>query len=165
MHNERVHFYSLYDLSIPMYYNRMEEVVKKYEEGKKTNDINDYIEMFHIQQFVENDRYPFSWIEERLHGVRAYKAKVFKYFSKLSAKDLLVQYVNIDYEYQNTIWDIVDSCKLKNLVDDGVWRKLIAEEPYYLRDLLEHKWIVEHNGLAIARLFKENPHTAEWLCQ
>lgn len=165
MRKERVHFYSSYDLSISMQYDRMEEVVRGYEEGNSPQDINDYLEMYHILQFVENDVCPSAWTEERKSGIRRYKVEVIKYLSKLSAKELVDQYPSIGYEYQNTIWDIVDSCKLKNLIDGDAWKKLTDEEPYYLRDLLEHKWIVEHNGLIITKLLKENPHTAEWLLE
>ena len=48
MTTDRVHFYSPYDLSIPMYIDRMVEVVKSYEEGKQPDGINDYLEMYHI---------------------------------------------------------------------------------------------------------------------
>lgn len=62
MHVDRVHFYSSTDLRIPIQYERMEEVVKGYEEGKQPEDINDYLEMFHILQFVEHQVSPFSWL-------------------------------------------------------------------------------------------------------
>lgn len=35
-----------------MYINRMSEVVKSYEDGKRPDGINDYLEMFHIVQFM-----------------------------------------------------------------------------------------------------------------
>lgn len=55
MTKERVIFFSPYDGSIPMYFERMEEVVLGYENGNHPKTINDYLEMFHILH-VENCR-------------------------------------------------------------------------------------------------------------
>ena len=38
---ERVHYYSDYDMSIPMYIERMADVVRSYEEGNQPDGIND----------------------------------------------------------------------------------------------------------------------------
>ena len=76
MIHDRVHFYSLCDMSIPMYINRMSEVVKSYEDGKRPDGINDYLEMFHIVQFIEHEKYPADWEESRIAGVKQYKGKV-----------------------------------------------------------------------------------------
>lgn len=163
MHTDRVHYYSPYDMSIPMQYERMEEVVKGYEEGKQPESINDYLEMYHILKFVENQVCPSSWTAERLEGIRRYKESVAKYFTQLDAQILIEQFNDIDFDYIESIWQIVDSFKIKNLINEELLRFIVDKEAYLLRDLLKCKWIVEHNNLLIAKFLKENPHTAEWL--
>lgn len=163
MHTDRVHFYGPYDTSISMQYERMEEVVKGYEEGKQPESINDYLEMYHILKFVEIQVCPSSWTVERLEGIRRYKESVAKFFSQLKTQILIEQYENIDFDYIESIWQIVDSFKIKNLINEELLRFIVDKEPYFLRDLLKCKWIVEHNNLLISKFLKENPHTAEWL--
>ena len=80
---ERVFYYSDYDMSIPMHIERMADVVRSYEEGKRPDGINDYLEMFHIVQFIEHEKYPADWEESRIAGVKQYKGKVAAYFSQL----------------------------------------------------------------------------------
>ena len=45
---ERIHYYSDYDMSIPMHIEQMADVVRSYEEGNQPDGINDYLEMYHI---------------------------------------------------------------------------------------------------------------------
>lgn len=72
MTKDRVIFFSPYDGSIPMYFERMEEVVLGYVNGNHPKTINDYLEMFHILQFVEHYKYPNTWSNERIRGVLDY---------------------------------------------------------------------------------------------
>lgn len=163
MHTDRVHFYSSTDLSIPMQYERMEEVVKGYEEGKQPENINNYLEMFHVLQFVENQVCPSSWSTERIEGIKRYQAKIARYFSQLKPQAIAEQYEGINFDYQKTIWKIVDTFRFKNLINEELLQFIVGKESFYLRDFLEHKWIVKTYSPLIAKFLKMNPHTAEWL--
>ena len=89
MTTDRVHFYSTYDMGIPMYIDRMSEVVKFYEDGKQPDGINDYLEVYHIVQFVEHGKYPSDWDNGRISGIKQYKGKVAACFSRLRPEELL----------------------------------------------------------------------------
>ena len=116
MTTDRVHFYSPYDLSIPMYIDRMVEVVKSYEEGKQPDGINDYLEMYHIVQFVEHGKYPSDWDDDHISGVKQYKGKIAAYFSHLKPEELPALYAEAERGYQSTIWQIIDTFKIKGLI-------------------------------------------------
>lgn len=164
MTKDRVIFFGPYDGSIPIYFERMEEVVIGYENGNHPKTINDYLEMFHILQFIEHQKYPNTWSKERINGVLEYKSVIARYFSQLKSHELCSMYENIDNSYFDTIWQIVDSYKLKNIVCEDVLQYLITDSrDYLLGDLLRHKWIVEHNGILLTKYLKHNSHTAEWL--
>lgn len=163
MHTNRVHFYSSTDMSISMQYERMEEAVKEYEKGKQPENINDYLEMFKILQFVEHQVYPCYWSDERLEGIKQYRTKIAKFFSQLRPQTIAEQYESVDFDYQKTIWKIVDTFKIKKLINKELLQFIVDNKSYYLRYLLEHKWIVETNSPLIAIFLKMNPHTAEWL--
>ena len=162
---ERVFYYSDYDMSIPMHIERMADVVRSYEEGKRPDGINDYLEMFHIVQFIEHEKYPADWEESRIAGVKQYKGKVAAYFSQLKPKEFPALYAEAERGYQSTIWQIIDTFKIKGLITEPVLREILAEHPWKLKDLLKYSWIVEKNNALLAGLLKENEHTAEWLLE
>lgn len=160
---ERVLFYSSTDINNPRLYERMESVVKDYEDGKKPEDINDYLEMYHIMQFAVNRCCPSSWSEERLNGIKLYRKEIVKFFSKIDVQTIVEQYEVMTPIYRKTIWKIVDAFKFKNLITEELLQTIVAKESIYLRDFLEYKWIVERNGSLMAKYLKINSHTAEWL--
>ena len=160
---ERVHFYSANDLSVYTNIETMEKVVKAYEEGRQPVSINDYLEMFHIVQFVEHGKYPEGWDESRVSGIKQYKAKVAAYFSQLKSEDFPVFYKDADIEYESTIWQIIDQFKIKGLITENGLREILKDEAWRLRDLLEFRWIVENNNGLLTQLLKEYGNTAEWL--
>lgn len=163
MNSERVHFYSANDLSVYSNIDTMEKVVKAYEEGRQPVSINDYLEMFHIVQFVEHGKYPENWDESRVSEIKQYKAKVAAYFSQLKSEDFPVFYKDADIEYESTIWQIIDQFKIKGLITENGLREILKDEAWRLRDLLEFRWIVENNNGLLTQLLKENGNTAEWL--
>lgn len=160
---ERVHFFSEYDLSISVYIERMEEVVKAYEQGKQPEGINDYLEMFHIVQFIEHGKYPNDWEASRIAGIKQYKAKVAAYFSHLKPTELPSVYQEADRGYESTIWQIIDQFKINGLVTEEGLREILKEDTWRLRELLEFRWVVENNNALLMQLLKENEQTAEWL--
>lgn len=160
---ERVHFYSANDLSVYTNIETMEKVVKAYEEGRRPVSINDYLEMFHIVQFVEHGKYPENWDESRVSGIKQYKAKVAAYFSQLKSEDFPVFYKDADIEYESTIWQIIDQFKIKGLITENGLREILKDEAWRLRDLLKFRWIVENNNGLLTQLLKEYGNTAEWL--
>lgn len=163
MNSERVHFYSDNDLSVYTNIETMEKVVEAYEEGRQPVSINDYLEMFHIVQFVEHGKYPEGWDESRVSGIKQYKAKVAAYFSQLKSEDFPVFYKDADIEYESTIWQIIDQFKIKGLITENGLREILKDEAWRLRDLLEFRWIVENNNGLLTQLLKEYGNTAEWL--
>lgn len=163
MNSERVHFYSANDLSVYSNIDTMEKVVKAYEEGRRPVSINDYLEMFHIVQFVEHGKYPENWDESRVSGIKQYKAKVAAYFSQLKSEDFPVFYKDADIEYESTIWQIIDQFKIKGLITENGLREILKDEAWRLRDLLKFRWIVENNNGLLTKLLKEYGNTAEWL--
>lgn len=165
MNKERVCFFSEHDGSIPFYCDRMEEVVKSYEEGGQPKDAADYLEMFHILQFVEHKKYPSSWTETRLDGIRQYREKIARFFTQQSSGDFLGFYESLDYDYRSTLWQIVDTFRIKNVINQELLQHLVDKEPYCLRNFLKHEWIVNHNALILTKLLKTNPNTAEWLLE
>lgn len=162
---ERVHYYSDYDMSIPMHIERMADVVRSYEEGNQPDGINDYLEMYHIVQFIEHGKYPQDWDENKIAAIKQYKGKVVAYFSHLQSNDLPVIFGEIERGYESSVWQIINQFKIKGLITENGLREILKEKNWLLKDLLEHRWIVEQNQILLTALLKENEHTAEWLLE
>ena len=162
---ERVHYYSDYDMSIPMHIERMADVVRSYEEGNQPDGINDYLEMYHIVQFIEHGKYPQDWDENKIAAIKKYKGKVAAYFSHLQSNDLPVIFGEIERGYESSVWQIINQFKIKGLITENGLREILKEKNWLLKDLLEHRWIVEQNQILLTALLKENDHTAEWLLE
>ena len=162
---ERVHYYSDYDMSIPMHIERMADVVRSYEEGNQPDGINDYLEMYHIVQFIEHGKYPQDWDENKIAAIKKYKGKVAAYFSHLQSNDLPVIFGEIERGYESSVWQIINQFKIKGLITENGLREILKEKNWLLKDLLEHRWIVEQNQILLTALLKENEHTAEWLLE
>lgn len=162
---ERVHFYSKYDLSVPMHVDRMSEVVEAYGKGKQPEDINDYLEMYHIVQFLEHGVYPTDWDDKQITCVKQYKGKIVAFFSQIKPENLPSLYKEAGREYGATIWKVIDTFKIKGLITEAGLREILEKHPWRLKDLLEHQWIVEKNSVLLTKLLKENEHTAEWLLE
>lgn len=162
---ERVHYYSDYDMSIPMHIERMADVVRSYEEGNQPDGINDYLEMYHIVQFIEHGKYPQDWDENKIAAIKQYKGKVAAYFSHLQSNDLPVIFGEIERGYESTIWQIIDQFRIKGLITENGLREILKGKNWLLKDLLEHRWIVEQNQILLTAMLKENEHTAEWLLE
>ena len=162
---ERVHYYSDYDMSIPLHIERMANVVRGYEEGNQPDGINDYLEMYHIVQFIEHGKYPQDWNENKIAAIKQYKGKVATYFSHLQSNDLPVILGEIERGYESSVWQIINQFKIKGLITENGLREILKEKNWLLKDLLEHRWIVEQNQILLTALLKENEHTAEWLLE
>lgn len=63
---DRVHFFSIDDMSIPYYLQMAEKVIEAYENGKHPDCVNDHLEIFHIHKFLENKIYPKNWTGSRI---------------------------------------------------------------------------------------------------
>lgn len=163
MNSEHVHFYSANDLSVYTNIETMEKVVKAYEEGRQPVSINDYLEMYHIVQFVEHGKYPHDWDENKIAAIKQFNGKVAAYFSHLQSNGLPVIFGEIERGYESTIWQIIDQFKIKGLITEEGLREILKDDTCRLRELLMFRWVVENNNGLLTQLLKENANTAEWL--
>ena len=80
----RVHFFSINDMSIPSNLAQADIVIKGYKEGKRPKDVNDIIELHNIWLFVDKNIYKTDWNEDTLQLIRQdFKNQVVCYFSNL----------------------------------------------------------------------------------
>ena len=157
---DRVRFFSIYDMSIPNYFDRVESIVRQYQSGWRPDEVNDIVELYNIWLFVENGVQSKFWNEKLLDLIRSFKHDVVKFFSQASLSDLYSQVV---FEYRENIWEIVDRFNIKfNLTIDTL-SEMLAGKTYELRYVLKQRRLVEKYGGVIAQMLRENEYAAEWL--
>ena len=159
---QRVHWFSLCDLSIGFHLPRIEEVLRDFYPEKEILDVNDVLELYEITKFVEQKVYPTSWGPEELDKVPHIKPIVAKYFMQITKLDLPNVYRAIDLSYRDTFWEIIDVFDVRGVIDENSLRDSF-NETWELRELLHRERLVNKNGILLRKLLMSNPHTAEWL--
>ena len=159
---QRVHWFSLCDLSIGFHLPRIEEVLRDFYPEKEIQDVNDVLELYEITKFVEQKVYPTSWGPEELDKVPHIKPIVAKYFMQITKLDLPNVYRAIDFSYRDTFWEIIDVFDVRGVIDENSLRDSF-NETWELRELLHRERLVNKNGILLRKLLMSNPHTAEWL--
>ena len=163
---KRVHYYSPYDMSIPLNWQRADVVIDNYKNGWRPQDICDIVELYNTWQFVKNDVAKKDWTEETLQLIRSdFKKEIVVYFSTLRRDTWVAVFRQLEYDYKRHFWAIVDRFNIDGLLDLTSIREAIEGSSWELRDLLRRERLVAKNQTALVELLKENEHTAEWLLQ
>lgn len=163
---DRVHYFSTYDMSISFYLPMAEEVIKKYQSGWRSTDVNDVIELYNIWLFVDNDVYMKSWTEETLQIIRKdFKIDVVRYFNGLVKASWVDVYKQIEIGYRKYFWEIIDKFNIDGFITLDNLREVFSENDSELINLLHQSRLVQKNQQTVTALLKENSHTAEWLLQ
>ena len=163
---ERVHFYSTYDMSIPINIERADMVVEKYKQGWRPESINDVIELYNIWLFVENDIRKTDWDDDKIGMIKnAFKTEVIRYFSGLSRETWAAAYNQIEIGERQYFWEIIDRFSIDGLIDEKTLKESLSDNAWELRELLQYERLVNRYQQIITTLLKENETTAEWLLQ
>lgn len=163
---KRVNYYSPYDMSIPLNWQRADVVVNKYKNGWRPQDVCDVVELYNILLFVENDVAKKEWTEDVLQLIRSsFNKEVLDFFSSLKRDNWVAVFRQLEYDYKTHFWAILDRFNIKGLLDLTSIRAAIDGSSWELRGLLRQKRLVAGYQAALVELLKENEHTAEWLLQ
>lgn len=159
---DRVQFFSIYDMSIPHYFKRAEEVVSRYRSGWRASDVNDVIELYNIWLFVENGVSAKTWDDEVIEVIRGFKQDVISYF-QCEQSSWLELYGKIVFEYRHFFWEIVDRFNIKcSLTVDGL-RTAFVDRGRELSYVLSRQRLVSKYNRVIAEMLRDNEFAAEWL--
>lgn len=160
---DRVHFFSIDDMSIPYYLHMAEKVIEAYENGKDPDGVNDHLEIFHICKFVESKVYPKNWTKSRITMIENYHKVLAAYFRSLTTETWISAYSELEFAYKETFFEALDRYSAFMCLDEASIRVAISSNPYELKYILRIKRIVSKLDSSLSILLKENKNTAEWL--
>lgn len=153
-------------MSIPFNLDRADDVIKKYKEGWRPQNVDDVIELYNIWIFVDHGIYRKDWAEDILKLIRfEFKSEIIHYFKVLDNNTWAEIYKKIKYSYRHFFWDIIDRFNIDGLIDLDSLQDAFSENPYELADLLHQERLVNKYHKIITILLKNNQYTAEWLLQ
>lgn len=118
---ERVQFFSKSDLSLSYFIHIAEQVVEEYLNGRNPQDINDYLEMYHIILFVDNDVISDKWNEEVLNEINKYPGQIIRYMNSLTVDTISAVYSSVIPQYTSTFWKVVERYNIKDLSTRMSW--------------------------------------------
>ena len=163
----RVKFYSVNDLSIGSYIERIENIICNFDIEEKRADINEIIELYNIQQFFKHKIYSVHWTDQQLNDysniVNSFSKVIGKYFSEINVDFLGGIFDTINYNYRNDIWKLVEKYKVYKNIPVDIFRNIITSKKYILNDILKCKNTVKHFSKEILAFMEDNPLSAEVL--
>lgn len=140
---KRVNYYSPYDMSIPLNWQRADVVVNKYKNGWRPQDVCDVVELYNILLFVENDVAKKEWTEDVLQLIRSsFNKEVLGFFSSLKRDNWVAVFRQLEYDYKTHFWAILDRFNIKGLLDLTSIRAAIDGSSWELRGLLRQERLV-----------------------
>ena len=143
---KRVHFFSIYDMSIGYNLVLAEKAIIKYQNATPSN-INDVIELYHIKKLLDNNCRLTTWDDDYLNQlkvqVKDYNGIIAKFFKAISVEQIEVIYESIEWGYRQTFWDIIDQFKMFNIISADVLKRIAQENANDFRTILKCGFIVE----------------------
>lgn len=165
--SDRITYFSNQDLSLWHYLPRVESVLRNFDSNNTISDINDAIELYHITLFIDNGARANSWSEGDItdfeQKTAAIKRCVYQYFSQLQPDNIVELYAQIEFNYQETFWEIINKFKLWSIVDDDTINNILNTHEGSIRYFLHHQGLVKKYEVPIIQYFKSHPQTAEIL--
>lgn len=165
--SDRITYFSNQDLSLWHYLPRVESTLRNFDNNYLISDINDAIELYHITLFIDNGARANSWSEgditDFVQKTTAIKKSLYQYFSQLPPDNIVKQYAHVEFNYQETFWEIINKFKLWSIVDNDAITDILNSYEGSISYFLHHRGLVEHYEIPIIQYFKSHPKTAEIL--
>ncbi len=149
----RLKFYSLNDMSIGYNLNKLVEIVSNFEDTKQDYTINEIIEFYNITIFIDNNLFLTKWSEEEVTLIKdsnkQFKTIVNKYFSSIPGSDLGQIYENIDWNYKDNFWEIIEKFNTFKAFEESEFIVFLNLSSPNLRNILCNKKTVSHFDTAV----------------
>ena len=164
---ERVKFFSINDRSIPFFLERAETILQNFDATQVSEDINDYIELYNITKFLDNQIHHLRWspaeIKKFNETSRHFHPKIAAHFKTMNNSNVVSFFSQVTMFYQNDFWELYVKHKLYENITKNIFRELLNFSETYWGYALEHHKIVVQYGEAIREFMLEQEDSAEKL--
>ncbi len=156
----RIKYYSKSDLSIGWNLQKIEEIIKEYDEKRKDYKINDIIEFYNITKFLDNELYLKNWDKDYIDDLKniniKLKASIGRHFNNIKNKNIYEIFNSIEIRYKEDFFEIFENYKLYNRINQASFNRLISNT-HILELVLRNKKITEvYTDIIIKKFQKYN---------
>lgn len=166
---DRVCFFSKYDMSVGHYLEMAEKRIQEVSEGSMPTDLEGVIELWHIKLLFENGCRLQQWTDNEFEKLKSstneYNKIIANYFHSLNPTKIKSEFELLEWTYKKTFWEIIDAYKLYWLIEPETLRTIISENINYLREVLECKGIVEKFKNVIREELLRNSNSAHFILE
>lgn len=163
----RVKYYSINDLAYGYHLENSIKLIKEYEAGKIAENINDKIEIYNIKKYFDDKIY-LNYME--LDDIKNYEniinscfELVVKFFKSITKDSFATLYNNVDINYKNDFWELVEKFNVYENVTDEKFEEFINTSEVWLHELLKCKKFVKYFGRIIRNYMLNDYLSAELL--
>lgn len=156
---KRIYFFFPNDVTVIPSLETAEKAIFHYLK-EDPQDINEVLEMFHIQKLFECGQKPENWSDEKFtklkQSTESYNKQIADFFNTLTSKEIEDSYKDIDFNYIQTFWDIIDRFDL-NILSPDTFQKLASRN---LHHVLRCKKIVSKHKSTVKEILLKHPDAA-----
>lgn len=145
---DRIKFFSVYDLSIGFYIDKLKEKLDLFNSNIEYNDINDILELMNIECFIENNIFHKDWTNDQIQD---YQNKVLefpkvlgKFLSKITTDNIINKVSTIDIIYIDDFWKIFSEYKIYKKIKEETFENILKLNDFYINHILKYKSIVAY---------------------
>ena len=156
----RIKYYSKSDLSVGWNLQKIEEVIKEYDEKREDYIINDIIEFYNITKYLDNELYLKNWDKDYINDLKKIniklKAGIGRYFNNIKNKNIYEIFNLIEIRYKEDFFEIFENYKLYNRINQTSFNRLISNT-HILELVLRNRKITEvYTDIIIKKFQKYN---------
>ncbi|MBQ7968812.1 MAG: hypothetical protein IJ292_03225 [Clostridia bacterium] len=163
---EYVKFYSVNDLASTDNLKMAVSVIESFDCNAEYTNVNNIVELYNIKQYFDNNVYLLSWDEltktRYIRIVGQFNKVIGVFFSKIKGDNFLDYYNELDNQYNNDFWKLVEYYGVYKRLSSIEFSKIIKEK-YILNNVLGCNEIVKCFGTEIAKELTENLEYAEMI--
>lgn len=163
----RIVFFSKEDLACYYMINKIDEFFKNKQNEIPIDSVNDILERHHIIEYLENGFTHQNWTKNEITTyesiIKEFKKNISQFFRDLKATEILNFYDNIDFNYFETFWLLINKHETFKQITSFDLDLIFKKKRFRITDVLYCKRVVNHFDNEIAEYIVSNPNNAEIL--
>lgn len=162
-----VKYYGINDLTLGIYLDKSEKIIRNNPISSKIDDINSILELYNIYLIFKSGSRLKDWSEDTYDKLKRSTSKfmpiINSYFSKINSDNLILLYSKISNQYIDDFWFLFDKYNVFKNITNETFENFLNYEKVHLSYLLRHKNLVNYFDKEIGNYMQLSNSTAEIL--
>jgi len=143
----RIKFHSKEDLSVGYYLKKCEEILRA--DIKPTyDDINDVIELYNIQLYIDAKLYLKNWTSQDIvkfeQKVNVFKKIIGRFLSNINDGNIIEYCKELSFEYNNSFWYLIDNRNTYKQFSKQKIVEILSTKPSLIHFILTNNNLVDY---------------------